>query len=124
MTEPHACSDAEFISSFECFAAIPPLLRLLARGRPVDLTELAAESGLPTKDLERILRAQSGTEWDDEGHLVGVWPQPPTHLAPLPGRRSHHLHLVRHRHAVLHRDLGNRRRGRVDQSRDRPADPR
>ena len=71
MTEPHACSDAEFISSFEGSPAIPPLLRLIARGRPVDLAELAAESGQPASDLERILRAQPGTEWDDEGRLVG-----------------------------------------------------
>ena len=71
MTEPHACSDAEFISSFEGAPAIPPLLRLIARGRPVDLAELAAESAQPAPDLERILRAQPGTEWDDEGRLVG-----------------------------------------------------
>jgi alkylmercury lyase len=71
MTEPHACSDAELISSFEGAQAIPPLLRLLARGRPVDLAELAAESGQPAPDLERILREQAGTEWDDEGRLVG-----------------------------------------------------
>jgi hypothetical protein len=60
MIEPHACSDAEFISSFEGSAAIPPLLRLIARGRPVDLAELAAVSGQPAPDLERILRAQPG----------------------------------------------------------------
>jgi alkylmercury lyase len=71
LTEPHACSDAELISSFEGSPAIPPLLRLIARGRPVGLAELAAESGQPAPDLERILRAQPGTEWDEEGRLVG-----------------------------------------------------
>jgi alkylmercury lyase len=71
MTEPHACNDAELISSFEGFPAIPPLLRLIARGRPVGLPELAAESGQPAPDLERMLRTQPGTEWDDEGRLVG-----------------------------------------------------
>jgi len=71
MTGPHACSDAELISSFEGSAAIPTLLRLIARGRPVDLAELATESGQPTTDLERMLKAQPGTEWDDEGRLVG-----------------------------------------------------
>jgi len=71
MARPHACSDAGLISSFEGSSAIPPLLRLLARGRPVDLAELAAESGHRAPDLEGILRAQPGTEWDDEGHLVG-----------------------------------------------------
>jgi alkylmercury lyase len=71
VTEAHACSDAELISSFEGSPAIPTLLRLIARGRPVDLVELAAESGQPVADLERILRAQPGTEWDDDGRLVG-----------------------------------------------------
>jgi alkylmercury lyase len=71
VTEPHACSDAELISSFEGSPAIPTLLRLIARGRPVDLAELAAVSGPPAPDLERILRAQPGTEWDDDGRLVG-----------------------------------------------------
>jgi alkylmercury lyase len=69
MTEPHACSDAELISSFEGSPAVPALLRLIARGRPVDLTELAAVCGVA--DVERILRGQSGTEWDDHGRLVG-----------------------------------------------------
>lgn len=71
MTQPHACSDAERISTFEGFPAIPTLLRLMARGQPVDLAELAAESGQPAPDLERILRAQPGTEWDDQGRLAG-----------------------------------------------------
>jgi alkylmercury lyase len=71
MTNPHACSDAELISTFEGSPAIPALLRLIARGRPVDLAELAAESGQPAPDLEPIFRAQPGTEWDDEGRLVG-----------------------------------------------------
>lgn len=71
MAEPHPCSDAELISSFEGSAAVPALLRLIARGRPVDLVDLAAVSGQRAPDLERILRAQPGTEWDDEGRLVG-----------------------------------------------------
>jgi alkylmercury lyase len=71
MTEPHACSDAEFLSSFEGSPAIPHLLRLVARGQPVDLAELAAVSGQPAPVLERILVSQPGTEWDDDGRLVG-----------------------------------------------------
>jgi alkylmercury lyase len=71
MTELHACSDAELMAGFEGYSAIPPLLRLIARGRPVDLAELAAESGHPAPVLDRILGAQPGTEWDDEGRLVG-----------------------------------------------------
>jgi alkylmercury lyase len=71
MTEPPACRDAELISSFEGSPAVPTILRLIARGRPVDLAELAAEPGQLAPDLERALRAQPGTEWDDDGRLVG-----------------------------------------------------
>ncbi len=70
MIRPHTCSDAELFSGFEGSPAIPHLLRLIARGRPVDLAELA-ESGQPARDLQRILRALPGTEWNDEGRLVG-----------------------------------------------------
>lgn len=71
MTQPHACCDAERIASFDRFSTIPLVLRLLARGRPVELQELADRSGRPAPELERILEVQPGTEWDDEGRLVG-----------------------------------------------------
>ncbi len=71
MTEPHCCNDAVFISSFEGWRALPQLLRLLAKGEPIDLLELANIGGQSGSDLERALRAQPGTEWDDQGRLIG-----------------------------------------------------
>lgn len=88
MTRPYACNDAAFISSFEGFGAIPQLLRLLARGGPVDLGELADVGGQSGADLERVLRAQPGTEWDDEGRLAGfgLTPRPTDHRFLVGGK--------------------------------------
>jgi alkylmercury lyase len=71
MTEYHACSDATFIASVEGFEALPHLLRLLARGTPVRIDEIAALAERPKAEVERLLRSQPGTEWDDEGDVVG-----------------------------------------------------
>ncbi|MGH7758164.1 MAG: organomercurial lyase MerB [Candidatus Dormibacteria bacterium] len=71
MAEPRPCNDAEVISSFECFEVFPHLVRLLARGEPVRVEELAATSGRPVEAIEALARSQPGTEWDEEGRLVG-----------------------------------------------------
>lgn len=71
MTEYHACSDAAFISSVDGFEVLPHLVRLLARGTPVCVEELAATAGVPENQVARLLRSQAGTEWDDRGRLVG-----------------------------------------------------
>jgi alkylmercury lyase len=71
MTEHHACSDAAFISSVEGFGAFPHLVRLLARGTPVGIDELAALAGRPEDEVDRLVRSQPGTDWDEQGRLVG-----------------------------------------------------
>ena len=71
MTRPYCCNDAAFLSRVEGFMAIPELIRLLARGEPIDLEELTGAHGQSGNDLERVVRAQRGTEWDDDGRLVG-----------------------------------------------------
>lgn len=71
MSEHTSCSDAAFISGVEGFDAFPHIVRLIARGEPVDIDELASWVQRPPAEVERSLRAQSGTEWDAEGHLVG-----------------------------------------------------
>jgi alkylmercury lyase len=53
------------------FQAIPHVLRLLAEGRPVTLDRLATVSSLPVHDVEAALRQQPGTDWDDQGRLLG-----------------------------------------------------
>ena len=71
MTQPHACNDAAFLASVDGIAALPQLLRLLAGAEPVDLDELAALAGPAGAELARVVHAQPGAEWDDDGRLVG-----------------------------------------------------
>jgi alkylmercury lyase len=71
MTESHACSDANFISSVEGIEAFPHLVRLLAGGRPIAMDELATLAGRPEDEVDRLLRSQPGTDWDESGRLVG-----------------------------------------------------
>ncbi len=71
MSENCNCSDATFISGVDGFEAFPHLLRLIARGQPVEISEIAAFAGRPATEVEGVLRAQPGADWDDEGRLVG-----------------------------------------------------
>lgn len=88
MTEPHACNHAGLIAGTEGFTAFPQLLRLIARGQPVDLRELTDLAGQPGTELGRVLRGQPGTEWDDEGRLVGfgLTSQPTAHRFLVGGK--------------------------------------
>jgi alkylmercury lyase len=71
MTQPHACNDAAFLASVNGIDALPHLLRLLARGEPVDLDELTYLAGRAGAELARVVHAQPGAEWDSNGRLVG-----------------------------------------------------
>jgi alkylmercury lyase len=71
MTQPHACNDAAFLASVDGIDALPHLLRLLARGEPVDLGELTDLAGRAGAELARVVHAQPGAEWDSNGRLVG-----------------------------------------------------
>lgn len=48
-----------------------PLLHLLAKGQPVELSALVAASGKKMPDVIRSLAAVPDTEYDDEGRIVG-----------------------------------------------------
>lgn len=50
---------------------VAPLIRLVAKGRPVEPAEFADQFGLPVERLVSWLRAQPGTDWDEQGRLVG-----------------------------------------------------
>lgn len=81
MNDHHVCSDAAFLSSLEGFELVPNIVRALAHGRPVATEEIAASAHLPNADVDRLLRSQSGTEWDEDGRLVGfgLTPRPTEH---------------------------------------------
>lgn len=47
------------------------LLRLLARGEPVAITELAAAAGQFTEGVQRAVAAWRDTEYDEQGRFIG-----------------------------------------------------
>ncbi|MGH8994558.1 MAG: organomercurial lyase [Acidimicrobiales bacterium] len=71
MTQLNTCNDPAFLASVSGIQALPHLLRLLARGEPVDLDDLAEIAGPAGADLGRVVHAQPGAEWDSDGLLVG-----------------------------------------------------
>jgi alkylmercury lyase len=70
------------------FALIPHIYRLVARGRPVELEELAAAASTPVSEVEAALRHQPGTDWDERGRLVGfgLTLRPTPHHVTVDGR--------------------------------------
>ncbi len=88
MTDPGSCSDAAFLSSFDGFDLLPDIVRLIAQGQPVSLDALAETAQRAREDVERVLRAQPGTDWDDNGRLVGLGLtlRPTAHRFTIPGR--------------------------------------
>ena len=48
-----------------------PLLRLLARGEPVTIAELATATGRPDEDVAQAADRLADTEYDDLGRIVG-----------------------------------------------------
>ncbi|WP_395108298.1 organomercurial lyase MerB [Actinomadura sp. SCN-SB] len=48
-----------------------PLLRLLARGWPVTMEELAGVTGRPVEQVRAALAGQGDIEYDDQGQIVG-----------------------------------------------------
>ena len=47
--------------------------RLLAKGAPVCLEDLAREADLPEEQVRRILREWPGVFYDDGGRIIGYW---------------------------------------------------
>ncbi|MGH9105805.1 MAG: organomercurial lyase MerB [Acidimicrobiales bacterium] len=84
MDDPSCCSNAEAIAAFEGHEHFPDLVRLIARGDPVEVEDLAGSIGRPTGEVEQILRAQAGTDWDEKGRLIGFG----LTLRPTPHRFS------------------------------------
>ena len=50
---------------------IPHLYRLLAEGKPVTVEHVANTGGWPVELVRTELERQPGTDWDDQGRLVG-----------------------------------------------------
>ena len=52
-------------------ALLVPLLRMLAHGEPVDIEQLAAETGRSIEEVRSGLAAVPDTEYDDAGRIIG-----------------------------------------------------
>lgn len=50
---------------------VPQLYRLLAGGEPVTVERLAATGGWPVEAVRAELDRQPGTDWDEQGRIVG-----------------------------------------------------
>jgi alkylmercury lyase len=48
-----------------------PLLHLLAQGRPVEITDLAAAAGRTETQVREILQTVPDTEYDEDGRIIG-----------------------------------------------------
>jgi len=67
----HRAGVATFVSELPGFEVVPYLVRAIAQGAPVSIQELADAASLPVSDVERMLRDQPGTDWDEHGRVVG-----------------------------------------------------
>ncbi len=65
-----------------------PLLRLLARGEPVTVGDLAAATSRSQAEVERALAARPDTEFDEQGRIVGygLTLRPTPHRFEVDGR--------------------------------------
>jgi alkylmercury lyase len=88
MGDPHACSDAAFLSDLDGSQLIPHIVRALAQGEPVASEDIASSADVPQADVERLLRFQPGIEWSDDGRLVGfgLTQRPTEHRLTVTGK--------------------------------------
>lgn len=82
---------ASFLSEMPGFEVIPHLVRTIAKGQPVSIQEVADLASQPIGDVAQMLRSQPGTDWDDDGRLVGfgLTLRPTAHRFVAAGRTSY-----------------------------------
>jgi alkylmercury lyase len=71
MTDRQTCIDADFLRGFPGIELVPHAVRLLASGRPVAPEEIASAARVPVERVQQLLRDQPGSEWDEDGRLLG-----------------------------------------------------
>lgn len=89
MYDHPCCGDlATIVANEAAFEVIPHLVRIIAKGRPVSIQEIADLSSQPAGTIEDLLRNQPGTDWDDDGRVVGfgVTLRPTAHRFEVAGR--------------------------------------
>lgn len=96
-TDPAPLVDklGESLSSTLTAPALPwlwsPLLRLLARGEPVPIEDLAAATGRTVDGVRQALADLPDTEYDEAGRIVGygLTQRPTPHRFTVDGRQLH-----------------------------------
>jgi alkylmercury lyase len=58
-------------TNFRPHDIVPKLYRLFADGEPVTVERLATAGGWPVQDVRAELERHPGTEWDNQGRVVG-----------------------------------------------------
>jgi alkylmercury lyase len=78
----------DFLRGEEMTAFFPALLRLVAEGEPVVLSRLATAAEVPESRIAAWLHAQPGTDWTDDGRLLGfgLTQRPTQHRFVVDGR--------------------------------------
>ena len=81
-------AEAGFIVPFDGFELLPHVVALLVEGRPIRPRDVADAVDLPVEQVEAFLRSQPGTDWDDEGRIIGfgLTLRPTPHRFLLDGR--------------------------------------
>jgi alkylmercury lyase len=88
MAEQRTCTDPGFFRRFPGSELMPHAIRLLAAGAPVQLEQIATAAGVRVDEVEALLRGQPGTDWDEQGRLLGfgLTQRPTAHRLIVSGR--------------------------------------
>jgi alkylmercury lyase len=88
MSTDYVRQTLDLVERLDCFELMPYAIRLLAEGDPVAIERLATASGNAVAEVAAALRGVGGTEWDEQGRLVGLalTLRPTTHRYTSNGR--------------------------------------
>jgi alkylmercury lyase len=88
MTTDYIERSTSLIGSVHSLELAPHAIRLLAKGEPVDLEQLAAASAWRVEEVDAALDAQTSAERDERGRLVGLalTLRPTLHRVTVDGR--------------------------------------
>lgn len=89
MAEHPTCTEPGFLRRFPWSELAPYVIRLLAAGQPVRLEEIASAAGVSAGEVDAMLSGQPGTDWDEQGRLVGfgLTQRPTAHRFTVAGRQ-------------------------------------
>lgn len=72
VVDPKAAETIAMMRQYRGLELIPPLLRLLSRGQPVTLDDVAAAAGVPVREAEELMTGLPTPERDKHGRITGL----------------------------------------------------